>query len=146
MNSLFNHKGCRGRIILDISPLFQFATPSIRLTSDGIIVGVLEISAKAKNENNHVLLRCAKCGWECSSKSIGKEITGTCGICHQTFAVENLWGSNEISSICTGCKDCITGKAANIPDEIAETLKYLHVGNNIKFTRIVTLLSLPVIS
>lgn len=98
-----NHKNCGGSIVIDCSNRYVLRSPSVKITSNGVFPGVLQIDAIGGKTSNRFM--CAKCNAIFSTKEeFEEELVDTCFLCHEEHSVSKLFFVEGISYICDSCK------------------------------------------
>lgn len=137
------HNGkCKGKIVLDLCNMFSLTTPSIRFTDEGIVAGVVELSAIAKPQQFSAVFTCLKCGQKHEIASATNFVDGQCSICSKWFPLKNL---SENPMIATVCNNCIISIIEGGTTEFAQNIStYLRLDKNTKFTPLSEVIKLPV--
>ncbi len=120
-NSTFVHANdCGGVLNLDLSGGFSMKTPSLSISPDGIMAGVLELQM-----NNRIVpaFYCEHC--QETVKDVD-EINVQCSLCSTYNPVSESHTSRQINIMCEGCRAMLSGeKEPN--DKIRSIAMYLSI-------------------
>jgi hypothetical protein len=122
-NATFLHgKECKGILHLDMSTGFTLKTPSLGISPNGIVVGVLELQARSKITPTFYCEMCSQ------SVTNAEEINVQCSICDKYNPVKDCHTSHQINILCEECRSMLSGeKEPN--DKIKNISKYLSIKN-----------------
>lgn len=138
------HKGCGGRVVLNVADSFDFLTPSMSFTSDGINIGPLELRTKAEKVMPSFI--CASCSASISSEDAPDKIEVRCSVCQESKPVKEVSSSRMISCVCNSCKEHLMGEGKGpMPEKVARVSKYIELKESgVKFYTLVSVLKKPV--
>lgn len=123
-----SHKGCKGKLNLDLSSVLTVRTRSTSLTETGISLGVLEISVR---DNKPPLeLSCSKCGEQISSKDTEK-ISVKCPVCRKERTIDLIIFSDIFPVICSDCYKVLTGEKP-VTANLVEIASFFSIPERIK--------------
>jgi hypothetical protein len=98
------HKKCCGTIVGDWSSTYKIQSPSLVITTRGILPGMLEITLAGKRDTSKLM--CSSCGEVFQSKEeFESEILETCNICEQEKPPSEIMVNDYIYKICSSCID-----------------------------------------
>lgn len=96
------HKKCGGKLVLDCTSLYLIQSPSIKITTKGILPGPVQIDSN-KNRSG-VKLLCSQCQEEFSKKEEYEDgILETCSICRKDYPPSEIQVTDYITGICIHC-------------------------------------------
>lgn len=137
LDAKFTHgTKCRGSIVLDLSGLFTFKSPSISIGETGISIGVTEVQSRVNSRPKFV---CQKCNEEFPMDGALDTVKGKCSVCGEQYLVRTMWTCRELSTVCDSCKEYVGKESlAGAPHKVAEALRYLLLpeADKIKFWRL----------
>jgi hypothetical protein len=96
------HKKCGGRLLLDCTSMYLIQSPSIKITTKGILPGVIQIDSN-KSKGCAKLL-CSECQKEFSDKeSFENEILETCSLCRKDYPPSETKIIEYVGTVCVHC-------------------------------------------
>jgi len=135
IDSVFIHKNCGGEISVDITGMLQWKSPSIRLTTKGIEIGVTEIRAKNFSAEGQKFV-CLKCKELIENPK--KELEMQCQLCQEILSIKEMNTCTQINHVCISCTDIITGKKEPTTSRMTKILQFLFLGDrsSVTFTKV----------
>src|ERR1041385_4573987 len=122
--SIMKHRKCGGNLVLDLAGMFTFKTPSLSITSEGIVVGVTELQYNPKGEPFFV---CGKCQTQLSLKD-STDILVECVFCEHTHPATKIFCSSgqglQLPDICEDCLKMLRGEKEPT-EEIKKVTQFL---------------------
>lgn len=131
------HKGCKGKLNLDLSSIITVRTRSTIFTEDGLSVGVLEITSK--DNHPHLEFSCSKCGEQISSKDVEK-IAIKCPVCRKEKTIDLIMFTDIFPVICDDCCSILSGEKPVTP-ALVEVASFFSLPERIKGRPAVELLN-----
>lgn len=96
------HKKCGGKILLDCTSMYSIQSPSIRITPNGILPGVIQIDLNKEGKGSRYV--CSTCGEILFGKEqYEKEIVEICCLCGEQHCPSEIRINDYISGICINC-------------------------------------------
>lgn len=143
--SIFKHHGCGGNVYVDISRAFEWPTPSLSITENGISVGVTEFRLKKPSKKSGPVFRCEACEEEWLFSEAVKHMDGECNICGTLSPIEDMGNNRQIQCACKSCQDVITGSKPPENARQRKVVEFLFFGTSkgISFTKYSEILSKP---
>jgi len=128
MDSLFLHKGCEGKISIDIMKAFTWKSPSIVLAPEGVKIGVTEFRGGTSKKGD-MIFTCEECGEVISSKQFAEELVMECMICGETHSIEEMGTCRQLQCVCENCRNILSGKVLPKNSKERDTVKFLFLGS-----------------
>lgn len=118
------HRKCNGKLVLDCSSMYLIQSPSIKITTKGIVPGVIQIdSNKAKG---CIRLVCSTCQTEFNDKNSFEEgILETCFVCRKDYPPSEIRVTDYINAICVHCIDKINSSKLD-PNAVKDKMLALY--------------------
>jgi hypothetical protein len=130
------HKKCGGSIDIDCSSLYLIRSAGLKITSRGILPGVIQIDS-AKNKSTSRLV-CSRCDYIFSNKDdYQNEIVDKCIFCQEHHSSEGLRVVDGLGVICVDCIANINSGKVTAKDKLL-----LYYGDIIKGKEFPTLLTI----
>ena len=144
--SLFKHAGCGGNIYVDISKAFEWPTPSLTITPEGISVGVTEFRVKRQSKKSGPVLRCDTCEEEWLLQEAVEHVEADCQICGDTKPIAQMGNNRQVQCACKSCQDVIMGVKSPENERQRRVMEFIFFGNtkSISFVSFADILSKPI--
>lgn len=144
--SIFKHRGCGGNVYVDISRAFEWPSPSLTITAEGISVGVTEFRLKKQTKKSGPILRCDNCDEEWVLQDSVEHLEAECQVCGTVRPVSEMGNNRQVQCACKSCQDVMTGAKSPENSRQRKVQEYIFFGTtkNVSFTPFVEILSKPI--